>query len=50
MAFNLMLAKDVNRNTRQKAEVYKTVLQGLGFPIALPQQMQSLWCCCQILS
>lgn len=33
MVFNLVLTKDDNRNTRQKAEVYKTVLQGLGFPL-----------------
>lgn len=28
-----MLTKDDNRNTRQRAEVYKTVLQGLDFPL-----------------
>lgn len=33
MAFNLVLTKDDNRNKRQKAEVYKTVHQGLGFPL-----------------
>lgn len=36
MAFNLVLTKEGNRNTRQKAEVYKTPLQGLGFPLQHP--------------
>lgn len=28
-----MIAKDDNMNPRQKAEIYKTVLQSLGFPL-----------------
>lgn len=32
MAFNLVLTKD-KRNQRQKAEVYKTILQSSGFPL-----------------